>query len=158
MKKILYAFILLSFMCIQSVWADDLNNFVLKYAAAPNAEKQVVDSTMMSPGSAYDWSDRIPLEGAIDSLIITNLTKCSPDIKNQFILDFQGLVDNNEFDTVVNLNSQGDIVRVVARKGYNFIREVYVFAVDQSQNAIILKIVGKITEIDPQKFISASIE
>lgn len=155
MKKIVVSLCVsvLSLLFAQSSFAQNIDNLIAKYANIQNATTQSFDSTMMVTGQTFDWAKQIPFEGKIDSLIITDLSNCTSDIKIQFVSDFQSIPDINNNETVLSIDKDGNTVRMIANIGYNFIHNVYIFAVTKDKNAVIVNVFGRITEIDPQRLV-----
>lgn len=149
MKKYLFFTVLLFLFAINGAVADNINNLIQKYASLPDVDLLYVDSTEMKPGQSFDWLDRIPIQGNIDSLVITDLSKCSPEIQLNFQKDFQSYIDEVNYQTVLNIDEQGDILRMISRRKDGLINEIYIFLRNETQQAVIVKITGQFEPIDP---------
>lgn len=157
MKK--FIFCLLLVIATNSIlYAQDLSYWVSSLAMIENVEYQQVDRSMieasLAVAKAQDSTGAIisqmpPFMEKLESIDIINLSSCSAEVKNLFLKDFAGIRDENGYETLVNVVDETDKIRVIAKKEDSLILQVFVFAIDNQDNEIVvLRMNGKMDESD----------
>lgn len=156
MKKLII-FILLIVSAPQTIFSQDLSNWVSGLALIQNAEYQQVDKAMLEASLAIaktsDTTGIIantpPFMEKLESIDIINLSSCTPGAKNLFLQDFENIKDTDGYETLINITEDGDKVRIIVKREETFVPHVFVFAIDgEGDEIMIIRMSGNMDESD----------
>lgn len=157
MKKLIFC-IFLIFTTSQLVSAQDLNYWVSSLALNKDVQYQQVDQAMleasMAAARAADSSGMIPSQTPsfmekLESIDVINLSACSPEVKKLFLKDLADIKDENGYETLINAVDETDKVRIMAKKEGTTISQIFVFAIDNAdEEIVVVRMTGKMDESD----------
>ena len=152
MKKYLFCLaIILSLSTV--VHAQSVDRLLRQVADAENVNRVRVGSVLMSMArtAARVAGNPIP---HISSVAVYDLSESSVYFRQSLINELQQLRDSDGYETLMHARDSGNDVRIMMRRDRNnVIRELVIFAVNDSSPAVI-RISGRITEDEITQLVS----
>jgi hypothetical protein len=149
MKKYLFCTVLV-LNAAWPVFAQDISRFLSDFSTAENVQVVRPDINSIKKGIGNKITG-LPFSESVDSVeIFLSEKKENPQIGDNIKNMIQSLKDDDIYKTLMTVNDDEDLVRIVARKENEVFTELIVFVSDKDET-VVVKISGKMNESDIDK-------
>lgn len=150
MKKYLFCLLFISGTA-WPVFAQDISRFLSDFSTAENVQVVRPDVNSIKKGSD---NNGFPASDGIDSMEVFILENAkNPQVGNNIKNLIRSLKDDDIYQTLVTVNEDEDLVRIIARKENEIFKELIVL-VSSKNETVAVKISGEMNKSDVDKLMS----